>query len=228
MKILIVEDDGRVADFMQRGLRSSGMAVGVAEDGESALAQLARERFDVVVLDLMLPGIGGQEVCQQMRARGDTTPVLMLSALDGVKDRVSGLECGADDYLTKPFDFGELLARLRSLMRRNQMREAQAKATDELRQGAITFNLRSLEASSHGKPVLLTTKERGILQMLLESPGTVISREHLLNVVWGTIENTGTNIVDVYIARLRGKLGEAGRDIETIRGAGYRLRRSPG
>jgi DNA-binding response OmpR family regulator len=224
MNILLVEDEDRVADFVRRGLSGEGFSVTVAPDGETALTQLNASRFDVMVLDLMLPGISGQEVCRTLRERKDSTPVLMLSALDSVDDRIAGLKLGADDYLVKPFDFGELIARIRSLLRRSSAPEPADRESSTISYGDISYDARSLEATSNGRRVALTAKERGLLQLLLSSGGEIVSRERILSVVWGSSENPYTNIVDVYVARLRSKLANSTTEIETIRGIGYRMR----
>jgi DNA-binding response OmpR family regulator len=224
MNILLVEDEDRVADFVRRGLSGEGFSVTVAPDGETALTQLSASRFDILVLDLMLPGISGQEVCRAMRERKDATPVLMLSALDSVDDRIAGLKLGADDYLVKPFDFGELIARIRSLLRRSSAPSPSTLESSVISYGDISYDARSLEATSGGRRVALTAKERGLLQLLLSSGGEIVSRERILSVVWGSSENPYTNIVDVYVARLRSKLANSTTEIETIRGIGYRMR----
>jgi len=224
LNLLVVEDERRVADVRQRGLRAEGFTVILAADGEAARKQLEKDHFDVVVLDLMLPGISGQEVCQRMRARQNFTPVLMLSALDQTDDRVSGLQLGADDYLVKPFDFDELVARIQALVRRARLASAPRADARVLRFGGVVYDTRSLEVTSDGEPVVLTDTERGVLHLLLAAPDRIHSRERILNAVWGSTEDPLTNIVDVYIARLRKKLGESGRMIETVRGTGYRLK----
>jgi DNA-binding response OmpR family regulator len=221
--ILLVEDERGIADFVQRGLKAEGYTVILAPDGETALRMLAEGDFDLVVLDLMLPGISGQDVCRQMRAREDVTPVLMLSALDRTDDRISGLQLGADDYLVKPFDFGELVARIQALLRRSKGTLANGSDRNVLRLGTIRFDTRSLEVTVLDQPVALTQRERQILQLFLGAPDRLHSRERILNAVWGSTEDPLTNIVDVYVARLRKKLGPAGKAIETIRGVGYRL-----
>jgi len=227
MHVLIVEDEARVADFIQRGLRSEGWVVTVAADAESGLALIDDDSFDVVVLDLMLPGMSGQDMCRQMRARQNLTPVLMLSALGMLDDRVSGLRLGADDYMVKPFEFDELVARLEALARR---KDAFEKSTDETRVlvvEPIRLDTESFEVFCNEERIDVTTKERGILMLFLANPGKVFSRERILNAVWGVNADPLTNVVDVYVGRLRKKLGPAGNMIETVRGAGYRLTKQP-
>lgn len=223
MNILLVEDDARVADFIGRGMRSESWQVSIATDGETALAILDTERFDVVVLDRMLPGISGIEVCRRVRARQDATPILMLSALGDVEDRVSGLRIGADDYLAKPFDFNELLVRVQALARRTVGTFDDPEVNMAvLSAGPIRFNTASLEVHCGERLVSLTPIEREVLRLFLQNPGRVLSRERILNKVSSVHKDPLTNIVDVYVRRLRQKLGTAGDLIETVRGAGYR------
>lgn len=223
MNILLVEDERRVADFILRGLKAEGYTVILAPDGETAMKLIADDDFDLLVLDLMLPGVSGFDVCRQMRARNDFTPILMLSAMDRTNDRVSGLQLGADDYLVKPFDFDELLARIQALLRRSKRTLANDSDLHILQIGGLTFDMRSLKVTYLDESLALTEKERQILQLLLARPDRIHSRERIINAVWGSTEDPLTNIVDVYIARLRKKLGTAGKAIETIRGVGYRL-----
>ncbi len=223
MNLLLVEDEARVADFILRGLRAEGWMVTHAPNAEAAQELTLQERFDVIVLDLMLPGMPGQDLCRKLRARQDYTPILILSALDELDERVEGLRIGGDDYMVKPFEFDELIARIEALARRST-RFAQATADAVLEAGAIALNLESLEATVEGRPLDLTGKEREILKLFLSKPGRVFSRERILNSVWGASEDPLTNIVDVYVGRLRRKLGAHGDKLQTVRGAGYRLR----
>lgn len=222
MNILLVEDETRVADFIRRGLSAEGWGVTHVGDGESALELLADAPFDAIILDLMLPGISGQEVCRKLRARSNITPVLMLSALDSTDERIAGLNLGADDYLPKPFDFDELVARLQALHRRNQLYPAQPN-TDLLDCGGVAFDKRSLTVRIDGQPIDLSGKERDILLLLMTSRGRVFSRERILNSAWGVTADPLTNVVDVYIGRLRRKLGRHGNRIVTLRHVGYRF-----
>lgn len=220
MNVLLVEDEVRVADFIQRGLKAEGWSVCVAATGEAALVMVAEGDFDAIVLDLMLPGISGQDVCRRLRARKDATPILILSALADVEDRVAGLRMGADDYLTKPFDFDELIARIEALVRRSR---ALAEAIPTLlRAGPLSFDTESLEVRCGEIPISLTPKERELLKLFLSSPRKIFSRERILSTLWGLSEDPQTNVVDVYVGRLRKKLGACGEPIETVRGAGYR------
>ena len=223
MNLLLVEDEVRVADFILRGLRAEGWTVTHVPDAEAAQELVLQESFDVIVLDLILPGLQGQDLCRRLRARRDYTPILILSALDALDERVEGLRIGADDYLVKPFEFDELIARIEALARRSS-RFAETKLEAVLEAGPITLNLETLEASVQGATLELTAKEREILKLFLSKPGRVYSRERILNSVWGASEDPLTNIVDVYVGRLRRKLGTHGDRLQTVRGAGYRLR----
>ena len=223
MNVLLVEDESRVADFIQRGLKAEGWTVTLAGNGETGLDLAEQDDYDVIVLDLMLPGMSGQELCRRLRARNNLTPVLMLSALGKTDDRVEGLRLGADDYLAKPFDFNELVARIEALARRQRGFEQSEQAAHVLAVGPIQFDTQSLEVLCDGAPVELTTREREILLLFLSNPRRVFSRERILNAVWGASADPLTNVVDVYVGRLRRKLGDAGDMIETVRGVGYRL-----
>ena len=220
-KILLVEDEFRVADFIRRGLAAEGYNVEHVSTGEEALERTKEDEFQLIILDLMLPGISGQSVCKTLRVRGEMTPILMLTALGNVSERVEGLRLGADDYLPKPFDFEELLARIEALARRsdgNAASDAASLVLDEL-----SFNLDSLEVKVDGSPIDLSRKERDMLRLFLVNQGRVLSRERILNSVWSSQEDPMTNVVDVYVARLRKKLGTFGARVVTVRGAGYRL-----
>ncbi len=222
MNILVVEDESRVAEFIVRGLKAESWIAEHAPDGETALEFMAQHEFDVVLLDLMLPGISGQDVCRKMRARGNYTPVLMLTALDAVDERVAGLRLGADDYLTKPFDFDELIARVEALVRRRSAFEEDAAKTI-LTVGDLQLDTKSLLVTLCGQEIELTAKERNILMLFMANPGKVFARERILNSVWGSQEDPLTNVIDVYVGRLRKKLGEYGDRIQTVRGHGYRF-----
>ena len=220
-KILLVEDEFRVADFIRRGLAAEGYNVEHVSTGEEALERTKEDEFQLIILDLMLPGISGQSVCKTLRVRGEMTPILMLTALGNVSERVEGLRLGADDYLPKPFDFEELLARIEALARRsdgNAASDASSLVLDDL-----SFNLDSLEVKVDGSPIDLSRKERDMLRLFLANQGKVLSRERILNSVWSSQEDPMTNVVDVYVARLRKKLGTFGARVVTVRGAGYRL-----
>ena len=222
MRILIVEDETRIADFLQRGLRAEGHFCLVANDGETGL-QLAMEGdFDLILLDLMLPGIHGREVCQQLRMKQVNTPLIILSAMDSLDDVIAGLRMGADDYMTKPFSFEELLARIDAVMRRNSDITEQEQT---LKVGPLVFDRKSLRFFKEDAQVQLTAKELAIIELLMSNPGTLFSRERILNNVWGLNMDPLTNVVDVYIGKLRKKIdsGSGNSMIETVRGMGYRL-----
>lgn len=225
MNLLLVEDEERIADFLRRGLSAEGWTVTRAEDGETALEILRRSTFDVVLLDLMLPGISGLDVCTRMRAARDATPVLMLSAMGDVQNRVEGPLGGADDYLPKPFDFDELLARLVALQRRNSgaVTAQDGGSSAAIRCGPILFRLEARQVIVGDMAVSLTKRERDVLVLFMRNPNRLISRERLLNAVWGLSNDPLTNVVDVHVARLRKKLGSAGGALRTMRGEGYIL-----
>ena len=215
-RILIVEDEPRLAGFLEKGLKSNGFATSVAVDGASAAAIASDEDFDLMILDLGLPDIDGLDVLKQVRDRGDRLPVIVLTARDDVADKVGGLERGADDYVTKPFRFEELLARVRARLRQEGTSEVTV-----LRAGGIELDLRSRGASTGGETIELTSREFVMLETLMRHAGQVLTREQLLSHVWGYDHDPGSNVVDVYIGYLRRKLGDD--SIETMRGMGYRL-----
>ena len=222
MRILIVEDESRIADFLQRGLRAEGHTCVVANDGESGLS-LAREGdFELLLLDLMLPRMHGHEVCQQLRLKGLKTPIIILTGMDTLDDVVAGLRMGADDYMTKPFSFVELLARMETVMRRSRDVASQEPI---LKAGPLAFDRQSLRFSVDGKEIKMTAKELAIIELLMSKPGTLFSRERILSNVWGLNMDPLTNVVDVYIGKLRKKIDpdSARSTIETVRGLGYRL-----
>jgi DNA-binding response OmpR family regulator len=215
-RILIAEDEPRLASFLEKGLRSNGFVTSVAEDGAKASMMARDEEFDLVVLDLGLPGKDGTEVLRELRASGQRMPVIILTARDDVSDKVSGLEGGADDYVTKPFRFEELLARVRA-----RLRDERTVERTVLKAGSIVLDLRTRRASTDGRTVDLTAREFTMLEVLIRHAGQVLSREQLLSHVWGYDYDPGSNVVDVYIGYLRRKLGS--NSIETVRGMGYRL-----
>ncbi|MEL6839656.1 MAG: response regulator transcription factor [Pseudomonadota bacterium] len=222
MNILLIEDETRVADFIRRGLAAEGWSVDHAGDGETGLIRAQEAVHDVILLDLMLPGIPGQEVCRTLRARKNTTPILMLTALDAAEEKVAGLRIGADDYLAKPFNFDELVARIEALKRRAEGYSAQCNATT-IHVGDITFDRISLEVKVGEKPISLSKKERDLLVLFMSNVGRVLSRERILNTVWGVNEDPLTNVVDVYVGRLRRKIGTESERIVTLRNVGYRM-----
>ena len=219
MRLLIVEDDVKMAGLVRRGLVEEGAAVDVARSGEDALWMAASAPYDAVVLDVMLPGIDGFETCRRLREDGVWTPVLLLTARDSVEDRVAGLDGGADDYLTKPFSFAELSARLRALARRGQKERPAVLEAGDLRLDPATR-----EAWRDGERVELSTKEFALLEAFMRRPGEVLSRLDLLEHAWDFGYENRSNVVDVYVRYLRRKVGAD--SIETVRGAGYRLRAS--
>ena len=220
-RILIVEDEAEIADYLRRGLIFEGFAVEVAGDGHAALTAARERPPDLVVLDVMLPGIDGLEVAHRLRAV-DGVPIIMLTARDAVADRVAGLESGADDYMIKPFAFEELLARIRVQLRR---REAQATA-EVLRFGPLTLNVAAHEARVGDRRVDFTAKEFDLLELFMRHPNQVLTREVLYDRIWGYDFGGESNVLEVYIRALRQKLDAAGapRLIHTVRGVGYILR----
>lgn len=222
MRILIIEDEIRVADFLNRGLSAEGHYCIHSADGKEGLALATEGDFDVILLDLMLPSMHGLDVCHELRVSGKTTPVLMLTAMDGTENIVRGLKMGADEYMTKPFAFEELLARIEVLARRgSDIREADG----HLRAGPIEFDRQNLRVLLDGEPIHMTAKELAILELLMSKPDTLFSRERIISNVWGLQMDPLTNVIDVYIGRLRKKIDpDSGPSrIETVRGLGYRM-----
>jgi len=220
-RVLVVEDDPRVAASVRRALEYAGHAVEVVGDGPTALATALREPPDVVVLDVTLPGLDGLAVCRALRAAATARPmVLMLTARDATADRVAGLDAGADDYLVKPFAYEELLARVRALLRR---RPEPAASGARLAFAGVVLDPATREVWYGDQPVVLTALEFDLLHHFLQHPRQVLSRQQLLDAVWGGGNSATTNVVDVYIGYLRTKLGEP-RLVHTVRGVGYALR----
>ena len=234
MRILVVEDAEKLARALKSGLEAEGYAVDVLYDGGAARRRFAARRgapdaggaeeqlpYDLLILDVMLPGVDGLTLCRELRDRGLTVPVLMLTARDATEDKVAGLDSGADDYLVKPFAFEELLARIRTLLRRPRH-----VLPPQLRLGALTLDPATREARLAGEPLALSPKELSLLELFLRHPGEVLSRERILERAWDEEFDSFSNIVDVYAGRLRRKLDRSGGGVrlETVRGAGYALR----
>lgn len=221
MRLLVVEDEPKLARFIQRGLSEESFAVDVARDGEEALERAARTAYDLVILDLMLPRMDGFAVCRALRAEGTDTPILILSARGVVQDRVKGLELGADDYLTKPFAFSELNARVRALLRRRQ-----PAALLTLSVADLTLDPMTRVVKRGTRRIDLTQKEFALLEHLMRQAGQVVSRTMIAEHVWGFNWDRLTNVIDVYVNRLRRKLEEPDepRLIHAVRGAGYTIR----
>ncbi len=217
-RILIAEDEPRLASFLEKGLRAGGYTTTVTHDGLQAAAMAVDDDFDLLILDIGLPGQDGFAVLRSIRGRGVRMPVLVLTARDDIDDTVTGLNLGADDYVTKPFVFEELLARVRARLRGGE----QGSDGLTLRVGAIELDVRARRAEAAGDVVDLTAKEFALLETFLRHSGQVLSREQLLSHVWGYDYDPGSNIVDVYVGYLRRKLGQ--ERFETVRGMGYRLR----
>ncbi|WP_018253400.1 response regulator transcription factor [Salinispora mooreana] len=216
MRLLVVEDEARLAAALHRGLQAEGFVVDIAATGPAGLAAARHGDYDAMVLDVMLPGLSGYEVVRRLRAERCWLPVLMLSAKDGEYDQADGLDCGADDYLTKPFSYVVLLARLRALLRRGAPERPAVLAVGDLR-----LDPARRRVTRDGVEVALTGREYALLDYLMRRPGTVVSKTELLDHVWDASIETAPNAVEVYVGYLRRKLG---RDrLETVRGAGYRL-----
>jgi len=222
--VLLVEDEARLAGLIAKGLREQSYAVDIAVDGERALYMAAINQYDIVILDVLLPRKNGHTVCRELRQQGSRVPILMLTARDSIDDRVAGLDCGADDYLVKPFDFKELLARLRALCRRTG-----APRPETLYVADLALNTASHAVTRCGRPVNLTAKEYALLEFLVMHQGHVVGREAIAQHVWEESFDPFSNVIDVYIKRLRAKLdaGAAHRLIHTRRGEGYILTAHP-
>jgi two-component system response regulator MprA len=214
-RLLVVDDDIPVRRMLERSLLAEGFEVDTAADGGSALAAAERRGYDVVILDLAMPGMSGIDVCRRMRAKGTTSAVLMLTARDAIPDRVLGLEAGADDYLVKPFAIEELVARIRALSRRGRP------AGSLLAYGDLTLDIESRAATRRGRALELTSREADLLELLLRTPNQVVSRQRAVEEVWDGA--AVANVVDRYVANLRAKLGDPPL-IETVRGVGFMLR----
>jgi heavy metal response regulator len=219
MRILVVEDEKRIADFLTRGLQGAGYAVDPAPDGATALNLVAATDYDLVILDLMLPDLDGLKVLERIRARKSGPPVLILSARGAVDDRVKGLETGADDYLTKPFAFVELLARVRALLRRGQP------APERLQVAELIVDVMRRKVTRNGETIELAPKEFGILEYMMRNKGRPLSRTMIVEHVWDMDYDGLTNIVDVYIRHLRSKIDDRyeAKLIQTVRGIGYMI-----
>ena len=222
MNLLVVEDDARVGDFLERGLRAEGYRITRAINGNDGLAVARQDGWSVILLDVMLPDLSGIDICQTLRAERRATPILMLTAMGSIEDKVLGLRCGADDYLTKPFAFDELLARIEALRRRCGVWQP---VNPVLQVADLLLDRQKMTVVRNAVEIALTAKELALLELLMSAPGRVISRERILSNVWAASEDPLTNIVDVYIRRLRAKVddGHALALIKTVRGFGYKI-----
>jgi two-component system, OmpR family, response regulator len=222
MRVLLVEDDQRIVDFVQRGLKAEGYVVEVARSGLEAIALGSEGKFQVIILDLGLPDLNGRQVCERLRNTGIGTPILMLTARDTVQDKVTGLRSGADDYMTKPFAFEELLARIEVLMRRGGEIKPETK---EFRIADLILNMETHEVKRGETLIDLTPKEFALLECFMRMPGKVLSRTRILEQVWGYSADPLTNVVDVYIRQLRRKIDDNYelKLLKTVRGFGYKL-----
>jgi len=222
-RLLLVEDDQRISDFVSRGLRAEGYSVEVVATGREGLLLAEDGGFNLIILDIGLPGINGQQIVERLRSDGRVMPILMLTARDALSDKVLGLRAGADDYMTKPFSFEELLARIGALLRRTEM-DYQVDST-ELKILDLVLDRESHDVRRGGKLIELTAKEFNLLEFFLQSKGKVLSRTRILEYVWGYSNDPLTNVVDVYIRQLRKKVDDGHRVklIKTVRGFGYKL-----
>jgi DNA-binding response OmpR family regulator len=216
-RILIAEDEPRLSSFLEKGLRAAGYSTTACDDGDRCVAMARDDQFDLLILDIGLPGRDGFSVLRELRARGERLPVLVLTARDEIIDTVTGLDSGADDYVTKPFVFEELLARVRARLRAPEQGERGL----ELQGGGVRLDVLTRRAEVDGEEIELSAKEFALLETFLRHPGQVLSREQLLSHVWGYDFDPGSNVVDVYVGYLRRKLGA--ERFETVRGMGYRL-----
>jgi DNA-binding response OmpR family regulator len=224
MRILVIEDEEKVATFIRRGLEESALTVDVVGTAEEAIGHTRTSSYDAIILDLMLPGMGGLEFVRELRAGGQTTAVLALTARGSLADRVAGLDAGCDDYLPKPFAFEELLARLRALLRRSQPDRSPV-----LEYAGLRLDPSTRTVSRDGRPIELTNKEYALLELLLRRPNQVFTRTTIMERVWGYDFDTESNILEVYINFLRKKIdrGHARKLLHTVRGVGYVLREEP-
>jgi two-component system, OmpR family, response regulator len=224
MRALVIEDGSKMATLLRRGLQEEGFAVDVAANGEDGSWMGAENEYDVILLDVMLPDVDGFEVCRRLRAADRWAPILMLTARDGVQDRVAGLDAGADDYLTKPFSFDELFARVRALLRRGP-----SERPPILTVGDLVLDPATRRVSRRNEEIELTPKEFGLMELFLRHPGEALSRTRILEHVWDFAYDGDSNVVDVYVRYLREKVDRpfGRRSIETVRGVGYRLREEP-
>ena len=217
VNVLVVQDDARIASFIRRGLEAEGFAVRTASDGAEGLRLTESSDFDLIILDLVLPTVTGEEVLTRLRETGCVVPVIVLTAKDAISDRVANLDAGADDYVTKPFSLAELLARVRA-----RLRTADQTVSTKITHGRVTVDVLAREALIEGRSVELTSREFALLETLMHHPGQVLSQPQLIDQVWGYDHDTRSNVVEVYVGYLRRKLH---RDVvETVRGAGYRFR----
>ena len=221
MRILVVEDERKVARFLQQGLEEERYAVDVAADGEEGARLVQAHSYDLIILDVMLPGKDGFTLTRELRSRADATPILMLTAKTSVEDRVTGLDSGADDYLTKPFAFAELLARVRSLLRRGSLEKTTLLAVSDLELDTVTHRARRGDQT-----IELTAKEYALLELLMRNKDRVLSRTAISGQIWDYTFDPGTNLIDVYVNHLRNKIdaGFQKKLLHTVRGVGYVMR----
>lgn len=221
MRILVIEDEKKIADFIKRGLKEEGYAADTAHDGKEGYFLATTNDYDIIVLDLMLPQMDGVAICKKLRSEHIATPIIMLTAKETIADKVTGLDAGADDYITKPFAFEELLARIRAVLRKKESKEP-----TKLHVGDLELDLISHKVARRGKEIKLTTKEYALLEYLMRNADTVITRTMISEHVWDIDFDTFTNVIDVYVNYLRNKIdrGHSKKLIHTIRGRGYMIK----
>lgn len=217
MRILIVEDNQKIAQSLKKGLKQEAFAIDLAPEGEYAFDMAMTEDYDLIILDLMLPKMSGTQVCQKLRSKGKTTPILMLTAKSQTEDKIKGLNCGADDYLSKPFSFEELLARIKAILRRPSK-----SLNPVLKYQNLSLNTNTLEVKRKNKKIKLTKKEYALLEYFLRNQGQILSKQQIINHVWDFDADILPNTVEVYVGYLRQKLGKP-KLIKTVRGFGYQL-----
>ncbi|MFI5265574.1 MAG: response regulator transcription factor [Candidatus Levyibacteriota bacterium] len=217
MRILVVEDEHKIANSIKRGLEQENYVVDIAYDGEKGYDLASSEEFDLIILDRMLPGMDGVEICKKLRASAIHTPILLLTARGQLEDKVEGLDAGADDYLPKPFAFAELLARIRALVRRPKVT-----VSAQLKAGSLTLNTKTFEVKLKGKPITLSNKEYLLLEYLMRHKDSIVTKDQIINNVWSYEANVLPNSVEVYIKHLRNKLRNP-KLIQTLRGFGYKI-----
>ena len=216
MRILVVEDEHKIANSIKRGLEQENFAVDVAYDGSDGYDMATGEEYDIIILDLMLPGMDGMTICKNLRVEGNHTPILILTAKGRLEDKVEGLNSGADDYLVKPFAFDELLARIKALSRRPKLSHG-----EKLNAGNLELNTNTYEVRKDGKEITLSRKEFGLLEYLLRNKGKVVSKDQIISHIWDYEADVLPNTVEVFVKYLRGKIGKD--TIKTVRGFGYKI-----
>jgi two-component system, OmpR family, copper resistance phosphate regulon response regulator CusR len=226
MKLLVVEDEVKTANTLKKGFEENGFQVVTAFDGEQAFNLCTRQRFDVIISDIIVPRLNGMEFCRNLRAAGNDTPIIMLTALGLTADKIRGFEAGTDDYMVKPFDFSELLARVKAVITRSRKNQPAEAKESSLQFKDLTLNLDTKEASRSGRKIPLTAKEYALLEYFMRNPNKIVSKDEIAEKVWDIRFNTGTNIIEVYVSYLRNKIDRDSPEklIHTRKGMGYIFR----